>query len=336
MKHLVTVTGEAAPEACRMALSHEHFFIDLRGQAAPGAQKRPLTAADRPRLLCDPYCLTDNLVLDDGETALEEAEALLQCGCDTVVECSTPDIGRDPAGLRRLAEKSGLKIVMGCGHYTADTHPAGFDALSEEAVAEALIAEIEQGVQGVRPGIIGEIGTSREILPAEAKALRAAAAAHRASGLAVQVHIYPWSENGTEAAEMLISSGVDPRKIVICHSDAEPCWTYITELLRMGVFVELDNFGKEFTPEAGGFAGGRFIPDRERAALAAKIIDAGYGSQLLLTNDICLKCMLKRYGGDGYVRIFREIVPMIAAHGIPEAYLRETILRENPLRMLAG
>jgi len=56
----------------------------------------------------------------------------------------------------------------------------------------------------------------------------------------------------------------------------------------------------------------------------------------LLTNDIRIKCMLTEYGGQGYSHIFRNIVPMIAEQGIPEKYLRETVLHDNPLRMLTG
>jgi predicted metal-dependent phosphotriesterase family hydrolase len=56
-------------------------------------------------------------------------------------------------------------------------------------------------------------------LPEEKKALQIAALAHLASKLAVQVHIYPWSSNGLEAADILMKGGVAPQKIVICHSD---------------------------------------------------------------------------------------------------------------------
>ena len=334
MKHITTVTGDVRPEELRMVLSHEHLFIDLRHQAPADALERPLTAADRPALMCDPYMLRDNLVLDDFAAAAEECRMLAEKGCDTVVDCSTNEIGRDPAKLADLSRRTGTKIVMGCGNYTGDTHSGEFRAGDEGMLAEKLISEIDSGIGGVRPGIIGEIGTSREILPSERKALRIAGRAQKHSGLAVQVHIYPWSTNGLDALRELETLGVAPDRIVICHSDVTPDRRYIRELLTAGVYVQLDNFGKEFTPRAGGFAAGAFARDTERAELAAWIIDSGFGDQLLLTNDVCLKCMLKSRGGAGYCHIFADIVPMIAALGVPEEYIERHILHDNPVAML--
>ena len=71
---------------------------------------------------------------------------------------------------------------------------------------------------------------------------------------------------------------------------------YIWEVLKQGAFIEFDNFGKEFTCEPGGFADGSFIKDTQRVKLAAGILKSSYASQLLITNDICLKCMLRSRG----------------------------------------
>lgn len=336
MKKIITVNGALPISECRMVLPHEHFFIDLTNQKAAGASLRPLQKSDHAQMMIDPYSMQDNLLMDDFQTAVNECLPLLEYGCNTAVDCTTPEISRNPEKLRALALKTNLNIVMGCGYYTADTHFEKFAAMSAEEACEDLTSQVINGENGIFPGIIGEIGTSKEILPDEEKALIAAAAAHCASNLAIQVHIYPWSNNGLKALDILTSHGVSPAKIVICHSDVEPCWDYIKSLLAAGVYVELDNFGKEFTPASDNFAGGNFIKDTERAELAAKIIDEGFGSQLLLANDICLKCMLSQFGGQGYTHIFENILPMIEKCGIDGNYLKNTVMRENPLNMLAG
>ena len=338
MTQLMTVRGPVDAGSCGMVLSHEHMFIDLANQAAPGCRKGPVTPADRPALMRDPYCMEDDLRVDRYDWALEELRTLAQLGCDTVTDCTLREIGRDPLQLKRLSEESGVNIVMGCGWYTGDTHPAEVAALSEEELAGRLLAEIREGVDssGVRPGIIGEIGTSRELLPGERNALCAAALAQKETAIAVQVHVYPWCANGLAATDILFRYGVRPDRIVICHSDVTPDRAYIAELLRRGVYVQLDNFGKEFTPEPGGFAAGRFITDKERAELAAWIIKSGHEDQLLLTNDICLKCMLKACGGGGYAHIFETVLPLLATLGVPEKLLEEKIMRANPLAMLCG
>ncbi len=332
-----TVAGAVSTASCGMVLSHEHLFIDLRNQAAPGALERPLASEDRPALMRDPYSMRDNLAVDDYAGALAECMELKRLGCDTVVDCTTAQIGRDARLLRQLALESGMNIVMGCGYYTGDTHDDAFLSMGEEDAAEAILRDCRDGVcDGIRAGVIGEIGTSKEILPGERKALVAAAKAQVACGFAVQVHIYPWCSNGLEAAEILMNNGVAPSRIVICHSDVEPNREYILSLLKKGVYVELDNFGKEFTPAPGGFAAGRFISDVERVELAAWIIKSGYERQLLLTNDICLKCLLKKHGGAGYRHIFADIIPMLVEKGISRELVTELVLRENPLRMLTG
>ena len=338
MTEIMTVLGPVSADKCGMVLSHEHMFIDLRNQAETAAPERKISAEDKHLLLKNPYCMKDNLLLDGFDSAGREGKLLLKSGCRTVVDCTPKGIGRNPLLLRKLSEKTGLNIVMGCGWYTGDTHPADFSGKSADRLAEELIEEIENGADetGIRPGIIGEIGTGKIISPGEWKSLEAAAIAQKNTGLALQIHIYPWSDNGLAAVRMLTSSGVAPDRIVICHSDVSPDWNYIRRLLESGVYVELDNFGKEFAPADGGFAGGGFASDEERAKLAARIIHEGFGNRLLLTNDICLKCMLVRYGGKGYSHIFRNIIPMIAGQGIPEEYLRETVLRKNPLKMLTG
>jgi phosphotriesterase-related protein len=108
------------------------------------------------------------------------------------------------------------------------------------------------------------------------------------------------------------------------------------ELLKLGAFVEFDNFGKEFTCEPGGFADGSFAKDSERVKLVKQILLSKYASQLLITNDICLKCMLRSRGGEGYAHIFRNIMPMIAAEGFDIKEITQILLHDNPLRMLCG
>ena len=148
-------------------------------------------------------------------------------------------------------------------------------------------------------------------------------------------HIYPWGKGGLDAADLLTENGVDPAKIVICHSDVEPDLDYITALLRRGVFVEFDDFGKEFyvDPADRGFAGGIFVQDVERVRVVKQLVDSGYDRQLLITNDLCLKSMLHAYGGWGYEHILEHVVPMLRSHGVPPQAI-DTILVDNPRRLL--
>ena len=333
MGKIQTVLGVVDAEGIHgSCLAHEHLWIDLRNQASRDAADGAVSASDHAPLMMDPYSMRDNLLLDDAAAAEEECRALMGRGCELVVDCSTAQIGRAPARLRELSERTGLCLVMGCGYYTADTWSASESAAPVEALAERMVSECRDGVDGVRPGVLGEIGTTREILPAERRALSAAARAHRATGLGVQVHIYPWCTNGLEAAAILQRGGVPPEKTVICHSDVAPDRAYILRLLRQGVFVEFDNFGKEFT---SGSSYGRFPADAERMEVLYRLVSDGYAKQLLLACDVCLKNLLKLRGGPGYDHVLSDMVPLIRAkYGDEAGALLKTLLVDNPANYL--
>jgi phosphotriesterase-related protein len=155
---------------------------------------------------------------------------------------------------------------------------------------------------------------------------------HRAE---IQVHTFPWAREGISAARELIDGGVDPAKIVICHIDIEFHIDYLEDLLRLGVNIEFDNFGKEFfiLKADRGFAGGVFARDIERVHVIRDLVERGFERQILITNDICLKSMLRTYGGLGYDHVVRSIGPMMLDEGIPQTSI-DVFLRENPARVL--
>lgn len=336
MSIIRTVTGDVAvSEITGNILSHEHLWIDIRHQAAATAETRAVTAADHAALMQDPYAMRDNLQLADMEAACGECRELRSLGCELVVDCSTAQIGRAPERLKKLSLATGMRIVMGTAYYTGDTFPESTADVPAERLAEEMIIECRDGINGIRPGVLAEFGTSKEILPNEKRALEAAALVYKATGLGIQVHTYPWGHQGLAAADILMKGGVPPEKIVICHADVEPDLEYIEAMLKLGLWIEFDNFGKEFTPaEGSSFAGGRFCPDSERTALFAGLFKAGWAKQLLMTNDICLKNMLMEYGGKGYSHVFREIPRLMHAHGLAPQDWQPQIMHHNPLKFL--
>src|SRR5262249_21418110 len=152
---------------------------------------------------------------------------------------------------------SGLHVVMGCGHYVHLAHPRSLETESVEAVAERLLAEIEQGVgeTGVRPGGIGEIGTWHQLHPNEEKALRAAARAQKASGLAVSGHVHIAARTAHDVLAILDEEGVDPGRVILgpldiafghLDTDYADVLDYHRSLARRGCYLEYDTCGAEF------------------------------------------------------------------------------------------
>ncbi len=343
---VMTVCGPVSAESLGITLAHEHLFIDLRNQFTEfdDPEKRrisheKLNIGNLGVVRRNPYAIKDNLLLDDPKTALGEVNAFASLGGKTIVDCTSIGINRNPRKLHELAGNTGLHIIAGCGYYTYDTHPAEMEQWFPEKIADDIISDLTAGMDGtdIRAGVIGEIGTSDPIHPNEKKNLLGAALAFRQVPAAIYVHIYPWGQGGLEAVDLLIEQQVNPAKIVICHSDVTIDLDYINALLTRGVFVEFDNFGKEFTLDRDdrGFAGGMFARDIDRVRAIKEILDRGYEEQLLVTNDICLKCMLHQYGGWGYDHILRNIVPMMLDEGIPGETI-DTFLRGNPKRLLCS
>lgn len=343
--HINSVTGPVSLDSLKVVLPHEHLFIDLRNQFTEfiDPQKRAISKQDVDirnlgLLRRNPYAVRDNLLIDDFDLVLSEVLHFKRLGGSAIVECTSVGIHRDVAKLRDLARRSGVTVIPGCGYYTHDTHPPEMDHWSVEDIAEQIIRDLTQGIDetGIRAGVIGELGTSASIHPNERKCLLAAAQAFGQVRVPIYVHTYPWAQTGLEAADVLLKDGVDPGKIVICHLDVQPDLGYVRSVLERGVWVEFDNFGKEFyiPPEDRGFAGGVFMRDIERVRLLQQIVAWGYKDQVLLTNDICLKSMLRAYGGWGYGHILENIVPMMMHEGLTHEII-DLLIRSNPRRLFA-
>ncbi|MDD5706416.1 MAG: phosphotriesterase-related protein [Kiritimatiellae bacterium] len=339
------VRGPLSGTELGVILPHEHVFLDLTNQFTEPTdpEKLQLTRAsitleNYGALRRNPYAIRDNLILDDLETAIREVNDYKAAGGATLVECTSIGIHRDPMRLRAVSERTGVHIVAGCGYYTYDTHPPEMTRQSAEAIAETMVRDLTQGIDGtgIRAGVIGEIGTSDPIRASECTSLMAAAIAHGETGAPLQIHTYPWGQAGLHAVRMLADAGVAPSRVVICHVDVAIDMAYIRDLLKTGVYVEFDNFGKEFYIDSAdriGFSDGAFASDLERVRALKILAEEGHARQLLVTNDICLKQMLCRYGGWGYGHILRHVVPMMAEEGIPQATI-DRFVKDNPAEWL--
>ncbi len=338
------VCGKVNREELGIVTPHEHVFIDI----SAFFEERPLRDIEKPaeekvkmehlgQLNRDPYALKDNLKLDDYETQKKEILRFKRAGGSTIVDATMPGIGRDPKTLKRISEETGINIVMGTGYYVTSTHPEKLKSMTEEEIADEMVRELTEGVDGVKAGVIGEIGISEIFNEDERRVLRASAIAHKKTGAGVLVHINPWTVNGKEATDILLDKGVAPDRIAISHIDVENREDYVMYMLEKGVYVEFDNFGKEYYVEAearhDGY--GCFVSDVQRIEFMKKLIEKGYANQILLSCDVCLKTCLRTYGAWGYDHVLVNIVPMMKETGIKEEDI-DIMLKENPINFLCG
>ena len=81
-----------------------------------------------------------NVLFNDEDLAARELDLFRDAGGTTVVDLTLPDVGRDLAGLARIARRTGLHIVAGCGYYLEETHSPAVAESTIEELAERLVA----------------------------------------------------------------------------------------------------------------------------------------------------------------------------------------------------
>jgi len=297
-----TVLGEIEPSALGRTLMHEHIFCDL-------------------------YRVTGRLneLLNDEALAVEELAALRKAGGTALVEVTTPDMGRDPEALCRVAEKTELHIIMGTGWYRQPFYPPDIDRLLTNELADRIISELTDGVAGtgIRPGVIGEIGIHLDYATAqEERVLRAAARAQKATGAPLTTHasMYPV---GLQQLEVLKDEGVDMSRVIIGHCDTCLDQSYHLAILESGAYVQFDTVGRN-----------HMNPDSRRASAFAELARLGWKHKLLLSSDRCHRSDLRAFGGLGYGYVFTGFFDLLRARGVDDETL-DAITIENPRRVLA-
>lgn len=343
MKFLITVNGVVTREDVRLICPHEHLFLDMTHEAVePETEEEKklfysdITMDKIGLLRRNPYIMYTNLKLEDMGDCISELGCLKKMGCDLLIDVTSVGLGRDVEKLKTVSSKMDIHIAAGCGYFVHET-AENLKQMTVEQIAAQMISEIEEGIRGsgIKPGVIGEIGTSEVLYETERKSLKAAAAANLKTGLPIYIHTYPWSRAGLEAIDILLNEGVLPSQICICHLDVSFDKEYMEQAFRLGVYVEFDNFGKEFffQSQSGAFSGGPFETDVDRVRMLRKLIEKGYAGQILLANDLCLKASLHKYGGWGYDHVFSNVPDMMRYEGISEKDIH-TLIVENPKEFL--
>jgi phosphotriesterase-related protein len=309
MAHVQTVLGPIDPASLGFTLPHEHTAIAL--WQIPNRWDYWELTRDEPGIV-------------------KELGLFREAGGSGLVDLTLPGVGRDPAWLVRIAEATGLHVVMGCGWYREAYYPAEalIDRRTVDDLADELVRDATDGVgeSGVRPGVIGEIGTDKPWLSAlEERVHRAAARASRRTGLAITTHGV-LSDVGQAQLRVFEEEGADPARVVIGHADSFPSLDHYLAIVERGASVEFDFLGMSFTPQER-HGEGRIVE------LLCELLSRGHVERVLLSQDVCHNSQLKRYGGNGYVHIVESFLPRLRAAGASEAEI-ETMTVANPRLLL--
>ena len=97
--HVITVTGPRAADTLGVVDAHDHLLIDSPGMPGQG--------------------------FTDPALSIEEVREGIASGIGTIVEMTPIGLGRDPAGLRAIAEATGIAVIARRRYHRDAHYPAG-------------------------------------------------------------------------------------------------------------------------------------------------------------------------------------------------------------------
>jgi phosphotriesterase-related protein len=307
-RYIQTVRGRVPATAIGFTLPHEHTYCELW------------------RLDCR-YDYLGQLTSED--ILVSELSEYSRRGGSCLVDVTVRGIGRNPVGALRLAERSGLHIVLGTGYYRQPYYPpdAQIDRRSVESLADEMVREFQEGIDdtGIKVGIIGEIGADKTWVSAQEERVgRAAARAQQATGLAITTHSV-LSRVGLEQLKIFLAEGADAERIVIGHCDWYPDLNYYLEILSTGASIQFDIFGHLDSYTRGLEP---IVLD-----LVRELLDRHKEHQILLSQDVAFIANVKRFGGNGYSHLREVSIPKLRELGVPQ-HLVDIMTIANPRRLL--
>ncbi len=325
MRYVNTVSGPVSPDQLGRTLMHEHFlfgYCGFQGDATLGGFR-------------------GQEYLDACVKAVEDARAY---GIETIVDATTNECGRNVRFLQKVADTTGIRIICATGYYfEAESSFAywnfrkGFADIGQE-IYEMMLAEVTRGIEGtgIKAGVIKLASSYQQITPMEEIFFKAAARVQKETGVVIITHTQRGTM-GPQQADLLIANGADPSKIAIGHMCGNTDVSYHEEVLKRGVYVNLDRFGLQgelfHTPT-----------DDQRMDLIKALVDKGYGGRILLGHDsvnvnlgrpIVMTEMMRQSLKDANIRtIGAKVLPGLKQRGMNDGQI-DALLRANPRNLFA-
>ncbi len=315
MKKIRTVLGDISPEELGFTDAHEHLIMDKD------------------------YVLKlyPDFRLDSVEKTMNEVKSFMAAGGKAAVEMTCLNFGRNAKKMIEVAQKTNLHIIASTGfhrsQYYMDSHWRYFYDVDQ--IARIIIEEIEEGLDQnqyngpiidrteARAGVI-KIATGYYVIkPEDEIVIQAAAIASCETGAPIFTH----TEAGTlglEQVHMLNSYGVESAQITVGHFDRNPDFFLHQELAKTGCFLQYD------TPSRR-----KYFPETHFIDLLRKMVEAGYGKQILWGGDLARQSYQTAYGGaPGLKYILDEFIPRLKKEGFSEDVLTDVFVN-NPARALS-
>ena len=192
-----TVLGSINPENLGTTITHEHLLFDQspflsipENSLEKDIFHQPVDQKNLGLIRHHYFSNIDNARLTDIDTAISEVMLYKQFGGDSIVDVTSVGLGRDPIGLVKISEVTGVNVIMGSSYYQKLVHPGDMDQKSEDEITQEIVKDINVGVDEtqIKSGLIGEVGCGWPISENELKVVRASAKAQAITGAPLLIH----------------------------------------------------------------------------------------------------------------------------------------------------
>lgn len=311
MATIETVLGPIDASALGATLSHEHVLVGM-GEDNHHYPWRFDWEATRA-------------------TAIRELSEAKAGGIDSMIDLTTPDLGRDVEFVRDVSRASGMNVIAATGIWR--DVPRSFWTRDLDEIADIFVREIEVGIgdSGIKAGCIKVANDMGGVSPEGERILRGAARACRRTGCPISTHQWAPEEVGRRQVEIFQEEDAPMDRIAIGHSGDTTDGDYLEGLLRTGVYLSMDRY-----PGAPG------RPNWEqRNATVKALIDRGWAHRLMLGHDYAPAPVLAGQppaapsGPTRYLFVTTVAAPALVAGGVPQTTI-DMMFRDVPRWFLTG
>jgi phosphotriesterase-related protein len=311
MAQVETVLGPIDAEQLGLTLSHEHVYVFMGEDNHHYPWMFDLDAT--------------------RETAIRELSEAKAGGIDTVIDLTTPDLGRDVEFVREAARESGVNVIVATGIWR--DVPRSFWARDIDKISDIFVREIEVGIGDteIKAGVIKVANDAEGVTPEAERVLRGAARALKRTNCPISTHQWAPLQVGARQVEIFQDEGAPMDRICVGHSADSTDVGYLESLLQTGVYLSMDRY-----PGAEG------RPDwRQRNATVKALIDRGWAHRLMMGHDYApapVSAGSARPPSSErtrYLFLTAVAIPALVADGVPQETI-DLMMRDVPRRFLTG
>ncbi len=298
MTRLYTTLGPMTRDQLGMILPHEHVFVDLRTPDQPGYAQAD--AADVVALMAP------------------EIERIKALGVTALVECSTTGVGRRADLDLAVSLATSFPIVVPTGSYREPWIEDRIRAMSDQSLEDWMVRELTDRFDEAdfRAGWIKLSAGDDGLTPLETRILRAAARAGIRTGAVIGSHTVK-GRVVMDQLDIIEAEGYRADRFISIHTQEEQDFALNLAVAARGAWIEYDHIGRS--------------DDAPIVDLVTRVLDAGFGRQLLLSHDTGWYDPAKPGGGTPkpYTHLNTVFLPKLALAGMDPASIRH-LTHDNP------